>query len=113
MRKEAALDDVRIAGGTRKTGLIDLCLGQRLKDRRERLGISQSELGSRLGITFQQIQKYECGRNRIPAARLLLLSEVLDVPISFFFKGLREKLPFSPEGSVPKRHERLPKSPAR
>ena len=56
--------------------------------RRNLLGISQTDLGKALGVTFQQVQKYEKGTNRISASRLFNLSRVLDVPISFFFEDL-------------------------
>jgi len=57
--------------------------------RRTLLGMSQERLGGALGLTFQQVQKYERGTNRIGASRLYRLSEVLDVPVSFFFDDMR------------------------
>ena len=60
------------------------------------LGMSQDKLGQAIGLTFQQIQKYERGANRIGASRLYEFSRVLDVPVSFFFEGLGEARPFSP-----------------
>ena len=69
---------------------IDLHVGQRLKARRVMLGISQEKLGDSLGLTFQQIQKYERGANRISASRLYHLSKVLDAPVSFFFEDMPE-----------------------
>ena len=73
---------------SRKTGRIDVHVGTQLRLRRLIVGLSQDELGSRLGISFQQIQKYETGTNRISAARLFEISRELDVPISWFFKDL-------------------------
>ncbi len=67
---------------------IDVHVGSRLRLRRNLLGISQTDLGKALGVTFQQVQKYEKGTNRISASRLFNLSRVLDVPISFFFEDL-------------------------
>ena len=64
---------------------IDLHVGKRLRLRRTLLGMSQEQLGAELNITFQQVQKYERGANRIGASRLFDLSRVLDVPVSFFF----------------------------
>jgi transcriptional regulator with XRE-family HTH domain len=64
---------------------IDYNVGLRLKMRRKMLSLSQEELGRRLGITFQQIQKYERGANRISASTLYHLAKLLDVPVSFFF----------------------------
>src|SRR6476646_3891618 len=64
---------------------IDVRVGVRLRLRRNMLGLSQEKLGEAIGLTFQQVQKYERGANRIGASRLHELSRVLDVPISFFF----------------------------
>lgn len=67
---------------------VDIHVGDRLRFRRKLLGLSQSALGKALGLTFQQIQKYENGANRISASRLYQAASVLDVPISFFFEEL-------------------------
>lgn len=67
---------------------IDAYVGQRLRDRREALGISQGRLGRHLGLTFSQVQKYEKGSNRIGAGRLFQISAFLGVPTSHFFDGL-------------------------
>ena len=64
---------------------IDVRVGARLRLRRRMLGLSQEKLGEAIGLTFQQVQKYERGTNRIGASRLHELSRVLDVPVSFFF----------------------------
>jgi transcriptional regulator with XRE-family HTH domain len=64
---------------------IDVTVGSRVRLRRNMLGLSQEKLGEAIGLTFQQVQKYERGANRIGASRLHELSRVLDVPISFFF----------------------------
>ena len=69
---------------------IDLHLGRRLRRRRRLLGLSQQQVASQVGIRFQQIQKYECGANRISAARLWQLAEALESPISYFYDGLEE-----------------------
>ncbi|QIB36176.1 helix-turn-helix domain-containing protein [Ancylobacter pratisalsi] len=66
---------------------IDKHVGSRVRMRRMMVGMSQEKLGENLGITFQQIQKYEKGTNRIGASRLQNISNVLGVPISFFFDG--------------------------
>src|SRR5260370_27053158 len=66
---------------------IDLHVGSRVRMRRLMLKMSQEKLGDALGITFQQIQKYEKGANRIGASRLQHISEVLQVPVAFFFEG--------------------------
>jgi transcriptional regulator with XRE-family HTH domain len=64
---------------------IDVHVGRQIRLRRTLLGMSQEKLGEALGVTFQQVQKYERGANRIGASRLYELSRVLDVPVAFFF----------------------------
>ena len=66
---------------------IDKHVGSRVRMRRLMLGMSQSKLGDELGITFQQVQKYEKGTNRMGASRLQHISHILQVPASFFFEG--------------------------
>jgi transcriptional regulator with XRE-family HTH domain len=66
---------------------IDKHVGSRVRMRRMMIAMSQEKLGERLGITFQQIQKYEKGTNRIGASRLQQIASVLSVPVSFFFEG--------------------------
>ncbi len=67
---------------------IDSHLGRRLRRRRRLLGLTQQELAHACGVRFQQIQKYECAANRMSAARLWQLAEVLEVPVSYFYEGL-------------------------
>jgi transcriptional regulator with XRE-family HTH domain len=67
---------------------IDVHLGKRLRRRRRLLGLTQQQLAGACGVRFQQIQKYECGANRISAARLWQLSEALEVPVGYFYDGL-------------------------
>jgi transcriptional regulator with XRE-family HTH domain len=71
---------------------IDAHVGGRIRLRRTLMGLSQERLGEALGLTFQQVQKYERGVNRVGASRLFDLSRVLDVPISFFFDDMPEPL---------------------
>ena len=71
---------------------IDAHVGSRVRLRRTLLGMSQEKLGDALGLTFQQVQKYERGVNRIGASRLFDLARVLDVPISFFFDDMPDAL---------------------
>src|SRR5919197_1197749 len=66
---------------------IDKHVGSRVRLRRVMLGMSQEKLGDALDLTFQQVQKYEKGANRIGASRLQQISHVLQVPVSFFFEG--------------------------
>ncbi len=74
--------------GTKSPNPIDKHVGTRVRMRRMMLGMSQTALGDALGITFQQVQKYEKGTNRISASRLQQTCDVLQVPIAFFFEGL-------------------------
>ena len=66
---------------------VDKYVGSRVRMRRIMLGMSQEKLGDSLGLTFQQVQKYEKGTNRIGASRLQQISEILQVPVSFLFEG--------------------------
>ena len=72
---------------------VDKYVGSRVRMRRIMLGMSQEKLGEALGLTFQQVQKYEKGTNRVGASRLQQISEILQVPVSFLFDG-------GPSGSV-------------
>lgn len=67
---------------------VDVHVGNRLKLRRTMIGLSQDKLGQTIGLTFQQIQKYEKGANRIGASRLYQFATILDVPPAWFFEGL-------------------------
>jgi transcriptional regulator with XRE-family HTH domain len=67
---------------------VDVHVGQRVRQRRWMVGMTQQQLGNKVGIKFQQIQKYETGTNRISASRLWDIAAALDVPVSFFFEGL-------------------------
>jgi transcriptional regulator with XRE-family HTH domain len=71
---------------------VDAHVGRRLRQRRIALGISQEQLGAELGLTFQQIQKYEKGQNRISAGRLYKLALILSVSVEFFFEGLANSM---------------------
>ena len=78
----------------KKPNPIDIHVGTRIRLRRTMLSMSQEKLGEALGITFQQIQKYEKGTNRVGASRLQNISSVLNVPVAFFF----EDAPGDPQG---------------
>ena len=67
---------------------VDHLVGQRVRQRRQLLGFSQTRLAEAINVTFQQVQKYERGSNRVGAGRLYQLSRVLDVPIGYFFETL-------------------------
>ncbi|MCH9052761.1 MAG: helix-turn-helix transcriptional regulator [Proteobacteria bacterium] len=70
---------------------VDAHVGRRVRDRRTLIGMSQEDLGKHVGLTFQQIQKYEKGMNRIGAGRLWRFSLILGQPISWFFEGIGER----------------------
>jgi len=72
----------------RKADLVDKHVGQRLRDRRRILELSQQDIAQTLGISYQQIQKYECGLNRISAGRLFMLAHIMGVPAAYFYEGL-------------------------
>ena len=86
---------------------IDIHVGSRMRMRRIMLGMSQQKLGEALGLTFQQVQKYERGTNRVGASRLWDLSNVLDVPITFFF----EDMPHEVAGNSPRLRAGLAEEP--
>jgi transcriptional regulator with XRE-family HTH domain len=88
-------------------GNIDLHLGKRLRRRRRLLGLTQQQLASAVGVRFQQIQKYECGANRISAARLWELSEALEVPINYFYEGLEAETSTDAANDAVKRSEQV------
>ena len=97
MSRENAPDDEPDSDdrSSRRANPVDVHVGSRVRLRRMLLGMSQEKLGEHLGLTFQQIQKYEKGINRIGASRLFDLSKVLAVPVQFFY----EELPVSGDGA--------------
>lgn len=78
----------RMRASNKKPEPADAHIGRRVQKRRRELGLSQEKLGEQLGVTFQQVQKYEKGTNRIGAGRLHSIAEVLQTPVAFFFDGL-------------------------
>ncbi len=78
----------RFGRGTGKRHPVDVHVGSRVRQRRTLLGMTQTDLGDAIGLTFQQVQKYERGVNRISASRLCELSRVLDVSINYFFEDM-------------------------
>ena len=78
--------------------LVDVHVGKRIRHRRWTLGTTQQQLAERVGIKFQQIQKYETGMNRVSASRLWDIASALGVPISFFFEGMGAQGVRSDEG---------------
>ncbi|MBJ7446217.1 MAG: helix-turn-helix transcriptional regulator [Brevundimonas sp.] len=81
---------------------VDISVGQRVAARRLELGYNQSDLGRALGLTFQQVQKYEKGTNRISASKLWAISQFLKVDVAHFFVGLSGE-GFHPEAQIPSR----------
>jgi len=90
-------DDTTGGRGTGRPNPVDVHVGSRVRLRRTLLGMSQEKLGESIGLTFQQVQKYERGSNRIGASRLYDLARVLDVPVGFFF----EEMPSETQQSSP------------
>jgi len=80
----------------KKPNPVDAHVGSRVRLRRMLLGMSQERLGEGMGLTFQQVQKYEKGVNRIGASRLFQISKILDVPVQFFF----EEAPYTGDGNA-------------
>jgi transcriptional regulator with XRE-family HTH domain len=89
---------------TKAPNPVDKYVGSRVRMRRIMLGMSQEKLGEALGLTFQQVQKYEKGTNRVGASRIQHISEILQVPVSFLFEGGPSGIPSAEghrEGSSP------------
>lgn len=89
------------AAVTKKANPIDAQVGNRVRIRRMLIGMSQERLGDLLGLTFQQVQKYEKGINRIGAGRLFEIARILDVPIDFFYDGVGGPAEGMAEASAP------------
>ena len=77
--------------GRAQAKTVDTHVGQRIRDKRNERGMSQTEVANALGVTFQQVQKYERGTNRVGASRLFDLSRILSVPVQYFFEGLNNQ----------------------
>ncbi len=88
----------------KRFGDVDAHVGRRVRERHRELGMSQAKLGNALGITFQQVQKYEIGMNRVAAGRLWDIAKILEVDqVGYFFEGIEKR---------PKRKAKPRKSPA-
>lgn len=90
---------IRYGRGTGVPNPIDVHVGSRIRMRRLLLGMNQETLANALGLTFQQVQKYEGGANRVSASRLSAMADILGVPISYFFGDLR------PDDTAPSRED--------
>jgi transcriptional regulator with XRE-family HTH domain len=92
-------ETVQYGRGTGVPDPVDIHVGARIRTRRLLIGMNQETLARALGLTFQQVQKYEGGANRVSASRLSQIAEILDVPIAYFFSDL------SPAGGAATRQE--------
>lgn len=90
------------AGNIRSAGQLDFYVGDRLKKRRLEVGMTQTELANHLGLTFQQVQKYEWATNRVAASRLYEIATILGTDLAYFFEGWQQVagLPAPPQGPV-------------
>ncbi len=86
---------------------VDVHVGRRIRQARMVKGQTQQRLGERLGISFQQIQKYENGANRVGCSRLWEISQILDLPVSFFFEGVEDVAAGKHDNDFPRRILRL------
>ena len=85
----------------RRSGAVDTHVGERVRMRRKLLGVSQDQLADNLGLTFQQVQKYERGANRISASKLFRIAEILTVDVAYFFDGLPDPIEgMGPDGTT-------------
>ncbi len=90
--EDSAIRSTRGRMPSGKPNPVDVHVGSRVRLRRTLLGLSQEKLGEAIGLTFQQVQKYERGANRIGASRLWDLSRVLDCPVSYFFEEMEDEV---------------------
>ena len=74
-----------VAKSTKHPGSVDLHVGHKIRDRRKEVHLSQTDLGTKVGVSFQQMQKYENGTNRVGASRLAVIAKALGVPVGYFF----------------------------
>jgi transcriptional regulator with XRE-family HTH domain len=81
---------MRLTKGSTMAHPVDVHVGKRVRHRRWLVGMTQQQLAEKVGIKFQQIQKYETGANRVSASRLWDIADALDVPVAFFFEGIEE-----------------------
>ena len=100
MKRSGNGDERQYGRGTGVPDPIDVYVGGRVRGRRLLIGMNQETLARALGLTFQQVQKYEGGANRVSASRLSQIAEILSVPISHFFSDLE------PDGAEPSAHDR-------
>jgi transcriptional regulator with XRE-family HTH domain len=106
---EQPLEAIELSEETegRRPNPVDLHVGGRVRMRRKLLGVSQEQLADSLGLTFQQVQKYERGANRVSASKLYEIARTLQVPVSFFFDGLADPMDGSEHDEVGQQAERI------
>ena len=102
LAQPAEPDAVGAAANKRGRSEVDVLVGRRLREARLLAGLSQSQVGARIGVTFQAVQKYESGENRLSASRLLAVAALLRQPLSFFFGDLSETDAATPASLTPK-----------
>lgn len=95
------------AGRNRRRTRVDTSVGQRLREARLLAGLSQAQLGARIGVSFQAVQKYESGENRLSASRLLAVAEFLGRPVSFFFNEFAPDVPAANQDGLSAKEIRL------
>lgn len=88
--------DIRSSSPTESARMADRHVGSRIRERRVMLGLSQQQLASMIGVTYQQAHKYERGLNRISAGRLFQIAHVLGLPVAWFFEGLDDEAATAP-----------------
>ncbi|MBB4286893.1 helix-turn-helix domain-containing protein [Roseospira goensis] len=91
MNRLSTIETMLPARPANRAGDVDRFVGQRIRERRVMLGLSQQQMAEMIGVTYQQAHKYERGINRISAGRLFEIAQVLGVPVSFFFEGLEQE----------------------
>ena len=99
--------DQKVVRRVRQINSLDIHVGRRVKQRRMQLAMSQGKLGEHLKLTFQQVQKYENGNNRISAGLLPYIAKALGVTITYFFEGIESELPNAQPRSAEEESRRL------
>ncbi len=99
---------IKYGHGTGIPNPVDVHAGARLRQRRKLLGISQTSVAEAIGLTFQQVQKYEWGTNRMGSSRLYDLSRMLDVPVEYFFEEMPSAIAASSPAKTRGRPKKLP-----
>jgi|GEM_PF-1587227 transcriptional regulator with XRE-family HTH domain len=109
LARPAESDPAAVLSSASKRGRseVDASVGRRLREARLLAGLSQTQLGAAVGVTFQAVQKYESGENRLSASRLLALAKVLRQPLSFFFGDQTERAPSADPSGLTRKEIKL------